>query len=866
MNNTPHPPRFFNRLFRWFCKDELYDELAGDLLEEYQMNLRSKNARKARNSYRSEVLRMIRPSVIKSLKSQHTQPNTVTMFRNYTLIAFRSFARNRLFSAINIFGLAVSMAVGLITIAFVSEMNSYDGFHENGDRIYRVYSIRTPLNEETQTYASSSVLGGKRLATDFAGFEAVAPIYRGLRGDFEFGEKTIGVSGLYTSSDFFRVFSFPLVYGNPDNALDEPYSIVITEATALKLFNKTDVVGEVLAYRGDQLKVTGVAANPPHNSHIQFEAIGALETLEVKDSPIVDNWNSMWSSYVYVLLPENHNREAVLANMNQMAAEENAKVSHFQVELGLESLSSIFPGDGKYNQMYTVMPRSNVNRMIILALIVIFSACFNYTNLSIARSLKRAREVGVRKVVGASKVQLFFQFITEAVMVSLFSLVLAFFLFHLIRPEFLSLNPYIERTTQLLLSQSTYLYFVLFAIATGIVAGLVPALVMTRLKTVSILKSGSKLKAGRNLSFRKVLIGLQFTLSMGFAVLVTLASKQYQFALNYDLGYTTENILNIDLQDNDPELIKTALASIPEVQGISSSNMIPSTGGTNSDYAKYKNPLDSVTVYTMDVDHNYLGNLNHQLIAGEGFVEGNTQGKAVVNTLMVEKFGIGSPAEALGEQFSYYGGKWTIVGVVENFHHGTMNNNIEPFAFTSGRSGHSNLNVKLVTNDMVASMGRLEKAWATVDPLHDLDASFYSDQIEVTYSDISASIKTFGLLATVAICISILGLLGMAVYNTESRMKELTIRKVLGASLSSLVGLLSKGFMVIFILSAAVAIPLAYWMFEETIVAYAVYKIDVGFWELSSGALLIIVIAFFTISSQTLKAARTNPAENLRNE
>lgn len=866
-DNIHTPPTLYTRLFRWFCKDDIYDELQGDLDEEFVLNTQEFGLRKAKRLYKKEVIRMVRPSIIKSFNTQYSSNNHTAMFKNYSLVALRNLGRNKLFSSINIIGLAISMVVGLIAIAFVTEMYSYDDFHEKGSRVYRVVNTRTPLNETASEYATTSVLTGRRLASDFGGFEAIAPIYRGFTGNMSQREVTITQRGIYTNNDFFKVFTFPLLSGNPATALSEPYSVVLTEETALKLFNSTDVVGEVIEYsNGDQLKVTGVAKNPPFHSHVRFDAIGSLETLITKNSSVVNSWGSMWSSYVYVLLPEGAKPEHYQTSLDQLAEEENAKVNLYQIEMGFESLGAIVPGDGKYNQMYTVMPRENVKSIAILALIVILSACFNYTNLSIARSVKRGKEVGVRKVVGARKTHLFSQFVIEAIFVAVLALGIALLLFQVVRPGFLTLNPYMDRTTRLQLTPIMYVYFFGFSLAIGFLAGFVPALLMSKLKPVSILKGLSTIKSSRKLDLRKVLIGLQFTLSMGFAVLVTLAAKQYKFALNYDLGFNTENVLNVDVEGNDVELLKAAFLKVPEVKGVSTASMIPSTGSTNSDYARYKDPTDSVVAYTIDVDPGYLNNMGHELIAGNHFREGQTKDKIIINELMAERLQIGTPTEAIGQSLYFYDQNWTITGVVKNFHHGTVNNKVEPFGFTSGRQKHYNLNLKLVSSDITSTMNKLEDAWEEIDQLHDFSATFYNEQIERTYADISASVKTFGLLAGIAICISILGLLGMAVYTTESRVKELTIRKVLGATVSNLVLLLSKGFMPLFIISAAIAIPAAYLMFEKTIVQYAVYKINVGVWELSGGALLVIGIAFLTIGSQAAKAAKMNPAKNLRDQ
>lgn len=865
MRKRNQPPLILKRFFEWFCNEEYFEELQGDLEEKFHQRTQSIGIRRARLAYGKEVMKLFRPSVFKRIKFKYS--NNTAMFRNYTLVAYRNLLRNKLFSVINIIGLAISMAVGLIAIAFVSEIYSYDNFHENSNRIYRVTTDLHRNNGETSEYATASVFAGRRLATDFAGFEAVAPITKGLSSNIKKGESTISVQGIYADNSFFKVLTFPFLSGNPETALNEPNSIVLTESTARKLFSKTDVVGETLQWRKDSpVKVTGVLKDPPKNSHIRFDAIGSLETLDDRNSSSVNDFGVIWSSYVYVLLPEQHDMEQIQANLNQLAKEENPKLKYWQFSMGLEKLSDIFPGNGRYNQFGTVMPKKKVRSMIILALIVLFSACFNYTNLSLARSIKRAKEIGVRKVVGASKTHLFMQFILEAVLVSILALVLSYWLFQLIKPEFLSLDFYIQRTTTLDLSASVYLYFLLFAVVIGFLAGLFPSLLMTKFRPVNILKGAVSVKTSKGLSARQVLVCIQFALSMGFATLVTMAYKQYQYALNFDLGFSTENVLNVDMQSNDPEILKTEFLAIPEVSGVSSSSILPSTGSSMSNYVKHKDPQDSVNAFTLDIGPDYLNNMGHQLVAGPGFEEADLSNKAIVNQMFLKKIGINTPEEAIGEQVSFFQKNWTIVGVIKDFHHGTINDPIEAFVFTTGRQDHYHINVKLSTNDIVGTMSKLDEAWQKVDPVKPFSAKFYDELIQDTYSDISASLKTFGLLSGIAICISILGLLGMAVYTAESRIKELAIRKVLGATITNLLMLLGKNFMIIFLLSASVAIPLAYYVYQKTIVSDAVYQISVGFWELANGALLIIVIAILTICSQTLRAARTNPAENLRNE
>ncbi len=843
----------------------MFEELEGDLEESFLKNKETYGLSRARKIYTKEVLKMVRPTIMK--RSNSGPIYGIALLSNYSTVAVRNLTKNKLFSAINIVGLAMSLAIGLLAIAFAAEMYTYDTFHEKGDRIYRITSARTNITEETDVYASASLYTAKRLK-DYGGFEKIVPMYKGFYGDVALEEKLFAVEGLYVGEDFFSVFSFPLEYGDVKTALSEPFTAVISEDFAFKLFGKKNVVGEIFQKDEHSYTITGVARNAPRTSHLKFDVLASIVTVEsLPDHDFLSKWGTMWMSYVYVLLPENYNMDQIMKNLGQLEAEENAMAERFQISLGMESLGSIFPSDGKYNQLRTVMPEKNVNRIIILAIIVLFSACFNYTNLSLARSLKRAKEVGIRKVVGANKIQLFGQFIFESLLISILALAVGYVFFLLIKPEFLTLDRYFARTTSLDLTVGIGLMFFGLTVLVGILAGFLPSLIMTRFKPSTILKGIHKMKVRKGVGMREIMTGLQFMFSMGFAILVILTYKQYHFAMNFDLGYDTEDVLNVELQGNDPDVLKAAFAEIPEIQSSSYCSFVASTGTTNSDYAKLPGSLDSAIAYNMSIDPAYIGTIGHRIIAGSNFTSATSEQQVIVNEQFVQRFQLGNAMDAIGTRIQFYDKTQTIVGVVKDFHYGTIRNELNPFVFLPGKTNKPHfVNLKIKSTDLIKTMEKLDEAWTSVDQQHEFKATFYDDQIALAYSALSSSMKTYGLLAIVAISISILGLLGMAVYTTESRIKELTIRKVLGASFTSMALLLSKNFIKIFVVASLVAIPVSYMLFKQTILTYSKYSINVGFWELGSGAILIIVIALITISSQTFKAAKTNPATNLRNE
>ena len=860
----PNPPKFLTKILRSLCREPFYEELQGDLEERFYRDCKYNGPSKARRKYNLEIIKLLRPSVIKS--PQNPLPmNQLGIFKNYFTVSLRNLKRQKLFSTINIIGLAISMAVGLITISFITEMENYDTFHEKANRIYRVTTTRTNHLDQSNEYASTSLLAGQRIADEYGGTEEVIQIYKGMWGDLERDQKVYRFSGHYVSSNYFNVFSFPLISGNPETVLTEPNSIVLTEKLALKIFQSVDVLGNTIKFKEGTYTITGILEGFPKNSHMRVDALASISTLK-KDEEYSHNWEwaTMWSSYVYLLLPEDGNPEMIKKHLTDISKQENEKASTFSMHLHLEPMTDVFPGDGKYNEIGPTMTRSYIQQIIILTLIVLFSACFNYANLSIARSLKRAKEIGIRKVIGARRGQVFNQFIIEAILVALFSLVIAVGLFMIIRPYFIDLTYSTRQTTTLELTPELVLYFIAFATIVGILAGLIPSSLMSGFKPITILK-GMSIKGDRGISLRKVMVGVQFILSIGLATLVYLTEKQYRYALNYDLGFNTENILNVEVQGNDPEILKAAFSQVPEIISISQSAFIPSIGNTNSDHARLLDDADSFPTYTNYVDVNYLKNLDHEVIAGSNFTDGASSDQIIVNESFLRKFGIQSPDEAIGKRVRYYQNNRTVIGVVKDFNYGTIYNRIEPFAFQFNEDRFDNLNFKIQSKDMVSTLEKLDKIWSEIDPNHELEASFYNQQIQDYYQHLEAKTKMYGLLAFIAISISLLGMFGMVVYTTEVKMKELTIRKVLGAELVNLIVIISKNFSWLFLIATCIALPTSYYLYKN-LTEGIVHQMEFNVFELILGALPIFIIGCVIVLSQTIKAARMNPAKTLRDE
>lgn len=870
------PPRWAQRFLHWYCRPELAEDLEGDLHEYFLRNVERVGKRRARLIYILDVIKFFRPYTVR--KPRPAMSN-FTVLHNYLKTSTRNLYRNQLFSGINIIGLAIAMSVGLLLIAFLTELKSYDKFHRDYDRIYRVTNNYNRLNDEPSPYASTSVLAGRKIQEHATGIEAQAILRSFWDKDLKVGDKTVPMEGILADEGFFRVFSWDVIGGDPATALKELNSVVLTAKSAKNLFGTTDVVGKLVLVDTVHYTVTAVIENPPLHSHLRFDMVGSFITLDTKRLADKDKnwmkWDNMWQNYVYLkLLPgtDPASLEPVLARISE---EGNKTLDHETITLALQPLGEIVLGKDMSNQ---IGPNFDARLSWILgglAVIVILSACFNYTNLSIARALRRTREVGVRKAIGASRGQVMNQFLFESVFISLIALLLALGIFAFLRPGFISLDRVFNDLVTLRPDRETYLFFSLFAVGVGLLAGFLPALFFSRLNSAGILKDASRVKLFGHLGLRRALVVFQYTLSLGLIVAVSMGYRQYSYALAFDLGFTTEKIFNIELQGNNSETVMQAMAQVPGVTEVSRSMYVPSTGMSWTGNIRYKDPTDSAIVYFNQVDSAYIRVHHIELLAGHTFQPGpkTTARDAgiIINQKALHFMGLQDPQAALGEEVRIDGEPVTVIGVVRDFHHSTLHNPINNFAFRyyppdlPARWGGV-ANLKVQTNNPQLLVSDLESAWKKIDPVHPFKGMFFEEKIQKAYDQLAGMLKIIGFLAFLAISIASLGLLGMVVFTTETRLKEISIRKVMGASEGTLVLLMSRGFMILLGVAAVIAIPLTYYLFDSVVFSDIAYRAPVGVMDLLGGSLVVFALALIAIGSQTLRVARVNPAMTLRNE
>lgn len=871
------PPKWMNFIIQLYCKKELLEDLQGDLYEYYSRNL-PKGQFKADLIYLLDVIKFFRLYTVRKPKILG-QMTFFNLMGNYFKTSVRSIARNKLFSSINIVGMAIAMSVGLLMITYIGESLTFDEFHEKKDRIYRITSTYKSVTSDAFDLASTSIFIGDRLREEYSGMEKVVTLRRNFRADLAKGENIISVWGMYSTSEFFDVFTFPLLQGNPQTALEDPYSLVLTEKTAKKLFKDENAIGQIVTSGEKSYTVTGIMADIPKNSHMHFEALTSMETIAIEQRKNEEStfftWRSIWMNYVYVLLEEDTSQEQIDGYLAEIAEEENAKTDRYTITHMSENLSKVAPGRDLSNQIGPNMTWENIYQLLGLTFIIILSACFNYTNLSIARSLRRAKEVGIRKVVGASRVQVLSQFVFEAIIIALMSLAIAAAMYQVIKPEFVN-SVIDEENIEMNFRWVHLIYFTAFAVGIGLISGFLPSLILSKLKAISILTDATKLKLFKGVSLRKVLIVLQFAISMALIIGATITYRQYNFSINYDLGFTAENVVNLRLRGNDASILMNELAKLPEVSDMSRSGMVPSTGEIWGDEVKYKDPMDSVAIRVNYITKAYPELHEMNFLAGETFPydlkDEETAKYIIIDRSLSERLGFKNPADAVGEVIFLDGSNGNdidvqITGVIENYLYANLESSEEPTALIQAEEDNLMvINMKVSTQDVIGLMTKMEAIWTDIDKLHPFTAEFMDDQIQQSYIHYKVVFKIFTFLAILAITISTMGLLGMAVFTTETRIKEVSIRKVMGATERNLVFILSKSFMIMLLISASIAIPLTYFLFRDVILADFSKRIDIGPVELLPGALLIFLVGFLTIGWQTIKAAKTNPAEMLRDE
>lgn len=816
------------------------------------------------------------------------------MFFNYLKTGIRNLLKYKVFSFINVFGLAAALSVGMLILLMLADEKSHDQFNVKKDRIYRILCDRPDFRHPyaTSPYPLASVLESYPIV------ETTTHLVMAVGGDASYERQSVTMVGYFADTAFFHVFSYDLERGDRRTALAEPNSMVITHALAWKLFGDEEPVGKVVAFadRGltvfggtaaskavpwGSFRITGVIADHPYRSHLRFDVLVSAASLHAlsADSLMADrsgNWKDVFNCFTYVLLAPGKTSGQLNTVLGEVAARQYAGISEFKdVRLTAQPLTRISPGVLLGNEPTIALPMMAYYFLSFLALVVLVCACLNYINLSLARALKRSREIGVRKVAGAGRLDLVFQFLGESVLTAFMAMGMAAAMLLVLRWAFLHLwvNQYLN--FDLPVNAGVCAAFLGFALFTGVVAGIYPAFYLSRFEPVSALKSTEGTRPGR-LPLRKVLSVAQFVLSLFFIITSILIYNQFRFFLNFKYEFRTANILNVDLQGSDYQLARRQFAAVPGVAGISACEYLPATPHSEGSQLRPADPRrrsDSLftQVMTLAADEHFIPNLGLKLLAGQGLSVGSSSARryVVVNEAAVRAFGYPSPAQMVGAAFEtpYNDSPLVVVGVVQNFHMRMLlgNDTIEPLVLLDRPANFRYLNVRIASQDMRSVMAALEKRWHTIDPVHAFSGSFFDEQLASESQGIFDVVSILGYIAFLVVVIACLGMLGMATYTAERRRREVGIRKVLGAGDWSNTLLLSREFIQVLLIAISIAAPLSYLLNAAWLRKFP-NRVDFGWGTVLEGVTLLLTLGIVTIASQTVRASKANPVEALRRD
>ena len=872
MNKPSQAPKYFQRFLQWFCHPDFYEELAGDLEEALEENTVEHGAKYARAKYRKEVLKLFRPSVFKEFRLNYFTWISLDMLKNYLKIGFRNLRKDKISASINIVGLSLGFVSALVILLYVHRELQVDTSFEQGDRVYRLINDERPHSETGRLLATVGPPFAPTLAAEYAEVEkAVRLRYTDnvvfKAGAHQYYENDV----IYADKDFFALFSFPLAKGDPATVLAEPNSIVLTPEMAQKYFGEEDPVGKSISMNEETpLRVTGVLKEDPQKTHLDFDFLISFETFRVPYGyPVtLESWG--WISFhAYVLLKEGVDAVAFDQKLAEFAGRHMFTDRPVRATYHLQALSDVYfqsqdmmnSGEHKHGSLiYTY-------GLLSIAFLILLVAGFNFMNISTARSIRRAGEVGMRKVLGARRVNLIVQFISEALAISAISVLLALFLFELSRdPLFTYLNWQID------FSYSDYLILIPLLIGgtflLGILSAIYPSILLSSFKPLQVLKGKIKSSAVE-MNIRKVLVVLQFTITIGLIVASLLVSQQMEFIRNKDLGFDREQVISLQMRTDDflerYQLGKQLFGRHPQVLSISAGDVI------NGDYGSV--PMtpagaeEGIAMHWMGGYFDYCGTLGLELLEGRDFSNAHpmdTLTGIIINESAQRVFGWEEPLGKGLQVNSNINGQ--VIGVVKDFHMHSLHDPIEPMVMTVPRTHMRNILLRIRSAGEIDDLlPKLQEDWRQMAPDLPFQFSFLDDSINLQYESDRQFSRLITFFGGLAIFIAGLGLYGLIAIISSYKIKEIGIRKVLGASVMNIYVLLCRNFIVMVIIANAIALPLAWWVVNGWLDQFS-YHTEPTYSIFIWAILISLGIALASLSYQVVKTALANPIKAIRHE
>ncbi|MBP1651465.1 MAG: transporter permease [Bacteroidetes bacterium] len=805
------------------------------------------------------------------------------MLKNHLKIAWRSLQRKKAYSAINIIGLAVGITCCIMIALYVSDELSYDKYNVHYNEIYRVLHAyrnvkdhditKAPAPAEYQVWGNAPVAPALqeyfpeiKKVTRFTSPNTLLLEHNGVR----FQEKGI----VMADSTTFDIFSWKMLSGNPKTALVAPYSIVLTQSVARKYFGDRDAVGQsLLADHKETLLVTGVMEDLPPNTHLSFNALISMSTFMKWRPEIFNQWGYI-DFYTYFLIPPQTNIHNLEARIPSFVNKYFAKNDLDNYTIAFEPLQSAYLHSSAKRQPGATGSMSNIYIFSIVGIFILLIACINFVNLSTARSMERAREVGVRKAVGAHQNGLIYQFLTEATLISLMAVIIAIILALLLLP-FMREIAGKPITYAALLSWRILPALIVLPFVLGLLAGSYPAWVLSSFRPVEVLK-GQFRSSGKGIVLRKTLVIVQFSLSVGLIAGTMIVYSQLKHLRQHSLGYRQDQMLVIDYGGDysvnmSIETIKAILASNSAVTSVSASRAVPGdffpNGTTFIESTTGDMKMETPALYEVDFD--FIPTYEIKMAAGRAYSRAfpaDTVQSLIINEAAAKQFGYADPAKIIGKRFEHWGRTGTVVGVVKDFNYISLHKQVEPLVIRIASFYTFNkISLRVKTDNMTKTIHELEQTWNTTVPDHPFLYSFLDESFNEQYQQDARFGELFAAFAILTIFIACLGLFGLATYATEQRVKEIGVRKALGASSMSIVTLLSSDFVKLVMIAIVIATPLVWWTMQQWLAGYA-YQVAIQWWMPALAGVLAIVTALLTVSVLSFRAALMNPIKALRTE
>jgi putative ABC transport system permease protein len=803
------------------------------------------------------------------------------MIQHFFQIAWRNLLKRKFYSLINITGLAIGMACCLLISLYVKHELSYDQYHVKRDRIYRVLqtfrSVQNgenpgaPVPTDFQVWGCAPV--GRALQTDFPEIETVVQFMSPSSLLLQYGQKRFQQDNLlFMDSTAFDVFSWKMLHGNPQTALSRPNSIVLTQTIAQKFFGDENPVGQLLRVDNrDNFLVTGVMEDVPANSQFSFNGLISMATAKQLNPDIFNMWGYV-DFYTYLLLKENTSIRSLQAKSAAFLKRHDSEDKGYSISF--EKMTDAYLHSVASRQPGATGSLLSVYLFSCIAVFIMLIACINFMNLSTARSLERAKEIGVRKVLGVRPSSLMWQFLSESILLSIAAAIIALALARIA-------TPWIGKISGKELSYASFfsplmcVYILGFTVLVGIVAGIYPAWFLSGFKAIAVLK-GKFNPSGEGISFRKALVVFQFTLSIALIAGTIIVYTQLKYLNHHTLGFQKDQMLILDFEGDEKvqqniEPIKKAIADQPGVISVAASRAVPGEFLPNAG-TQIQTPdgaMGSQIPFIYEIDFDFIPVYHIPLVAGRtysrSFVTDSAQ-SMVINEAAAKLYGYTRPADAVGKKFNQWGRTGTIIGVVKDFNFRSLHQAVEPLTLRYGYPNNLNrISVSVKSNNISSTLAHLKQTWEKMVPQRPFLYHFLDDSFSAQYQADQQFGQLFTFFACLAICIACLGLFGLSTFMAQQRVKEIGVRKVLGSSISGIVLLLSKDFIKLILIAIVIAIPLCWWAMNQWLQGFA-YRITIGPMVFIEAGMVSLGVALATMAWQSVKAAMGNPISSLRNE